>query len=107
VSNDLVSEPNATGTSNVTWQPSQNSEVVGTDFTNFSYGVLVGSIWGIRLHVNMCCSSPFDHVDFEFNAMLDLSFILFELNLIICAIQGFQCSGGRGKLFLMCFVVCD
>jgi hypothetical protein len=49
----------------------------------------------------------FDHVDFEFNAMLDLSFIFFELDLIIVAIQGFQCSGGRGKLFLMCFVVCD
>jgi hypothetical protein len=55
--------------------------------------------------VNMCCSSPFDHVDFEF--MLDISFIFFELDLIIVAIQGFQCSGGRGKLFLMCFVVCD
>jgi hypothetical protein len=49
----------------------------------------------------------FDHVDFEFNAMLDLSFIFFELDLIIVAIQGFQCLGGRGKLFLMCFVVCD
>jgi hypothetical protein len=55
--------------------------------------------------VNMCCSSPFDHVDFEF--MPDISFIFFELDLIIVAIQGFQCSGGRGKLFLMCFVVCD
>jgi hypothetical protein len=44
VSNDPVSEPNATGTSNVTWQPSQHSEMVRTDFTNFGYGVLVGSI---------------------------------------------------------------
>jgi hypothetical protein len=32
----------------------------------------------------MCCSSPFDHVEFEFNAMLDLSFIVFELMCLVC-----------------------
>jgi hypothetical protein len=30
VSNDPVSEPNATGTTNIMEQPSQHSEVVGT-----------------------------------------------------------------------------
>jgi hypothetical protein len=36
VSNDSISEPNATGTTNITGQPSQQSEVVGAVRTTFA-----------------------------------------------------------------------
>ncbi len=35
MSNDPISEPNVTGTTNITGQPSQDSEVVGTVRTTF------------------------------------------------------------------------
>jgi hypothetical protein len=36
VSNDLVSQPNASGPPNVTWQPSQHNELIGTIMASFS-----------------------------------------------------------------------
>jgi hypothetical protein len=36
VSNDLDSQPNASGPSNVTWQPSQHSELIGIVRASFA-----------------------------------------------------------------------